>query len=520
MSTTAVALALLVTSFTLCTVLVPFVRAGALRMALLDQPGRRKIHAVPVPRVGGVAMFVAWVLPLCVFMVIGDPRWSRLFGDTHMVMGIMLAGGSMFALGLYDDTKGCTARLKLPVEIAVAIALYTVGFRIDHVSNPFGAGSLLLGPFALPVTVLWVVGVTNAFNLLDGIDGLAAGVAAITGAVMGLAALHTTGPVGMFYAVSLVGVALGFLVHNFPPASIFMGDCGSLFLGGTLAALSLVSSQKGHTAVAVFVPMLIFGLPLADTGIAVLRRYLSGRSLFEGDSRHVHHMLLAKGLSSRRVVLILYGTTAILGATALLMVTAASRYSIFVAAAVLIGIIVACSRLGYYEFNGIREHILHGGKFRRRLAFRHELVRAAAEAIAQEQSLDTVWGILSTVANLLQFDRASLELNGHAVPSAASPAGERRVWERAYVENPTAGMGPIVVPIANGGREFGELRLERRHAEPRDPSEGAALDELAACVAACIAKLEGELGSNPSEPGAGSQEAAEKGQRSGNTPDA
>lgn len=496
-------------SFVLSAGLTPSVRKLAMRWGAVDYPGERKVHTEPTARMGGAAIFIGWLLPLVVVVSFRQAHWAKFFGAGHVAIGMIGTATLMFALGVYDDFRGATARLKLPVQISAAIILYLIGIRVENVSNPFGS-TLTLGVFALPATVLWIVGLTNAVNLMDGIDGLAAGVSALTALVMGLAAQYggSTETLGILYAVPVAGAALGFLIYNFPPASVFMGDCGSLFLGFTLAAISLLSSQKGHAAVAVFVPLIVFGVPVTDTALAMLRRYLTGRNLFEADRRHVHHILLERGVSPRHTLLILYATSAVLGGAALLLLSASRRTAPFIIVVVVGGVLLACSRLGYYEFQHLREFVRYGPRRRDKVVFRRRLVLSVGQCILAEHSFDRMWSLIREVANILSFDRATfVPCNGSTTadtfgpelaeePNGSCPAlpddFRKRVWARtADRDGPLASR--VVVPVQTDDRPYGELILERAHAQGEDLEERVVLKELCAYLADGMATLETEI---------------------------
>ena len=535
MSATTLAFLVLAASFMLSVTLTPMVRALAVRWGVVDKPGPRKIHRKPIPRMGGMAIFIAWLVPLLAIRAFGDPRWMRLFGEKDIMWGIILSATAMFVLGLYDDIRGAGAGLKLPVEIAAAIGLFALGFRIEQVSNLFG-DPFVLGVFALPITVLWIVGLTNAVNLMDGIDGLAAGVAAMTALVMGFAARQHGGDSCILYAVPLVGAAIGFLVYNFPPASIFMGDCGSLFLGFSLATISLLGRQKGHVAVAVFVPLIAFGVPIADTSLAILRRFLTGHNIFEADRRHLHHMLLRTGMSKRRVLLVLYGVTVVFGVAALLLVAGGNRYAPWIVIAVLVGVASACGKLGYYEFGNVRDFLKHGLGLRRKLVFRRGLVESAGQSILGEHSFDRVWETVRAAAAMLEFDKVTFEPSqgsadsrtdtGEAIGASGRPEtdkraapnaqagrcieperGEkasafadrlptdfrRRMWARTHAVENAVLAEQAEIPVRCNGRLYGTLVFEREAAGKSDTGERILLGELCQYVSMRLVELEKQI---------------------------
>lgn len=308
----------------LALVLTPLVGRGSRLLGLVDAPGGRKVHTQSVPRLGGLAVVVAAGLALAL-VPLARPGSIEPFPWEGM-RPFLIAGGLIFLAGLTDDIRGLGAVPKLLIEFVAAGIVMSSGLLIERVS--LLGFTWTLGWLAWPVTATWLVGVTNAFNLIDGIDGLAAGVTALAGAACA-AILIARGhaPEAMLLA-ALVGASGGFLVFNFAPASIFLGDSGSLVAGFVLAATAITGWQKGATALAAGVPLMIFALPIADSALALLRRSVARpahgrtiratlRQIAEPDRQHIHHRMLAMGWSVPRTVLILYGITAILSLLAL-----------------------------------------------------------------------------------------------------------------------------------------------------------------------------------------------------------
>jgi UDP-GlcNAc:undecaprenyl-phosphate GlcNAc-1-phosphate transferase len=290
--------------------LTPLVATGARRLGILDPPGPRKAHADGVPRLGGLAVVAAALLGMAAHVrVSGDP-WP-------LSLGPLLAGGSIvFVVGLVDDVRSVSAPMKLAVELLAAAVVALQGVTI-------GAVTLLgitvpMGGFAIPITIAWIVGLTNAFNLIDGLDGLATGVALISGTTCALILVVRGNRDEAAVLTALVGAAAGFLPYNFSSARIFLGDCGSLVFGFVLAVTAITGFQKGATALSAGAPLLLFALPIVEAVASVLRRSISGtrqdgwRGLWRvlvADQEHIHHRLVAAGLSPRSVVLLLYTFT-------------------------------------------------------------------------------------------------------------------------------------------------------------------------------------------------------------------
>ena len=313
-------------SAALALVVTPLVSRGSIRLGLVDAPGGRKVHAQSVPRLGGVAVVTATIGAMILVSLWGPWDFDPAVWPT--LRPFALSGALIFGIGLLDDVRGVGPLPKLTVQLVAAAVVMASGLLIQRIT--LGGVSWELGWLAWPITAAWIVGLTNAFNLIDGIDGLATGIAVLAGTTCGAILIVRGHSAEAMMLAALVGAAMGFLVFNFAPASIFLGDSGSLLIGFLLATTAIAGWQKGATALAAGVPLLIFALPIADIVTTVVRRGLRrpaiGRSslsaavrqLVEPDRQHIHHRLLALGWSPRQTVLILYGVTALLSLLALL----------------------------------------------------------------------------------------------------------------------------------------------------------------------------------------------------------
>ena len=296
----------------------PLVGKLARRFGIVDNPSGRKVHSLPIPRIGGVALFVGFFVPIF-FLVFNETMFADLVSH-HDRLPVFVTGAILiFILGLWDDIRPLPPGIKFLGQILVSVIVYLGGIKIHTLSLPF-IDALHLGYLSLPVTVFWFVLVINAINLIDGLDGLAAGISLFVSITM-LVICLTGGRIMPALAFAALGGSLiGFLRYNFNPASIFMGDSGSYFLGYTLAGLSILSSIKGQMATALLIPIIAMGIPLIDTMWAPIRRFVLGQKMFQPDSGHLHHRLMALGYSHRRAVFIIYSCTIILGFLAILMV--------------------------------------------------------------------------------------------------------------------------------------------------------------------------------------------------------
>lgn len=301
----------------LCVALVtPFVAQFARRLGAVDDPGGRRVHAVSTPRLGGLGIALGAFAGVLVSL--GIPGIGS-FGHTPLLT-VFFATMGMLALGFIDDVRQVPALTKLMIQVVLAMVCWLGGVRVTWLTLPFIGQLDLIWPLSMALTVAWIVGITNAINLLDGLDGLASGVSAIvttTLMLVGLMSNHN-GVFLIFTAGSLGAACLGFLVHNRHPARIFMGDTGSLFLGFLLANVSVLTYRKYTTAVMLGIPILALGVPIADTLLAFTRRIVQGRSPFVPDRHHLHHVLHRIGISSRVAVIIIYSGTGLLCGISLL----------------------------------------------------------------------------------------------------------------------------------------------------------------------------------------------------------
>ena len=299
----------------------PLVIWLARRTRVMDEPGPRKVHKSGIPRLGGLVILFAVTAATIPVLILHNPIGDAFHAVQLQILALLAAGLFMFIIGLVDDVVGLRARHKLLAQVAAALVLYLSGTRIDSIGLTEST-VIELGWLSLPATILWVTAITNAVNLIDGLDGLAVGISAVACGVIAVIAMHASLPIASVFMLAFLGSLIGFLVFNFNPAKIFLGDCGSLFLGFSLAGCSMLSGAKYATLAGLGLPLIALGVPLFDTLFSMLRRLLERRSLFAPDRRHIHHRLLERGLAHRQAVLVLYGVTlAATGIGMLMMVT-------------------------------------------------------------------------------------------------------------------------------------------------------------------------------------------------------
>ncbi|MEN6333389.1 MAG: MraY family glycosyltransferase [Phycisphaerales bacterium] len=301
-------LAVYLGSLVLALLATPIVIRVATRIGAVDRPGVRTIHKKPVPRIGGVAIFIAAIAAIASVVFVNNnvgEAFRRVWLQLATLLGCCVM---IFAVGLVDDLKGLPARVKFLAELIATILLCLAGVRITDIELTSDL-VVPLGGWGCLLTILWIIGVTNAVNLSDGLDGLAAGVSAIACGVIAIFAVHSHDPIMAVFMLALLGSLSGFLVFNFNPARIFMGDCGSLFLGFTIASASVMCMTKSAAVVGLALPALALGIPIFDTLFSMLRRFLERRSMFAPDRSHFHHKLLDLGLQQKHAVLTIYLAT-------------------------------------------------------------------------------------------------------------------------------------------------------------------------------------------------------------------
>lgn len=418
-------------------ILTRWVRDTALARGLVDHTtDPRKVHATAVPRLGGIAISVAFVLPLLGLVLI-DNGVARAFWDAPTKVAGLFAGAAiMVALGVVDDLRGLNATQKFTFQVVAALVAWAAGFRIAEIANPFG-DPIDLGLFALPVAVLWIVGITNAMNLIDGLDGLAGGVAFCTVLLLFIMGVNGSNLPLALIGAALGGALLGFLRYNFNPASIFMGDSGSLFLGYVLAVTGIWSSHKSATVVSMVIPMLALGVPIADTAMAVFRRFIRGRPLFSADREHIHHRLLDLGLTQRQAVMVIYAASLVLGFGALSLVYANGPQAATILGALGVGALVVGRAVGWLDLESLN-HSWRYGRMRQYGAMaRVEAARVAAERIRGAASIDDALGVLEEMAPALHVQelRVGLEIDGRRHTRKWGVSGGVTLATRSYPLN-------------------------------------------------------------------------------------
>ncbi len=411
-------------SVLLALILTPVIRDCLGRFGFLDHPdGVRKRHATAVPRVGGIAIVLAYLATFALAFALPFSYTYVLHRALPQILHLVLPGSLVFATGVLDDRLRLSAWKKLIGVGGAAVLAYMAGIRVDiHILHSLPAWPGL--GFAL--TVIWMVGCTNAFNLIDGMDGLAAGVGLVATVTMLIAAL-TQGNLPLALAtMPLAGCLLGFLPYNFNGASVFLGDGGSLLIGFLLGCYGALWSEKSVTLVALTVPLLAVSIPLLDVLLSIVRRYLRNRPIFEADRGHIHHKLLERGLSPKGVVLTIY---AFCGLVALLSLAASSLRNRFSSLIVMVFCAAACvaiRQLGYTEFALAGRMFLQGG-FRRIIDFETRLAEFE-KTLARATGIEECWIRIRSVRREFGFQGVRMNFEG-LVFEDFERGGSQHLWE-------------------------------------------------------------------------------------------
>lgn len=336
----------IVVAFVLSFASTPIVKNFAKIVGAMDVPkDARRMHKDPIPRMGGLAIFIGFLLSTVLFCDI-----------TKQMQGILIGAVIIVAAGAVDDIVSLNAWVKLALQIVAAAVAVGYDVVIEFLLNPviFGKGNFELGVLAVPVTIIWIVGVTNAVNLIDGLDGLACGVSAISSITMLVVAMIVSEPNIAIVLAALAGACIGFIPYNMNPAKIFMGDTGSQLLGYLLATVSVVGLFKFYAVFTVAVPLLALAFPIFDTAFAFIRRILKGQSPFHPDRGHLHHRLIDMGLTQKQAVAVLHAVSAVMGLVAMVVATTGATKILLLAIAILISGFIGVYVLRAYS---IHEHI-------------------------------------------------------------------------------------------------------------------------------------------------------------------
>lgn len=403
----------------LAVVLTPLVVHFARRMNILDDPGLRKVHAAAIPRLGGIAIVVPTMSMILPAFVLPNDIGDLFRLSSTPLLAFLGTALLVFAVGLIDDIWGLSARMKFLGQFLAAGIMCACGVVIDTIVLSREL-QISTGWFAIPFTMLWIVGITNAVNLIDGLDGLASGISLITCTVITAVAIYSNRPVMALIMLAMSGSLVGFLVFNFNPARIFLGDCGSLFLGYTLATSSVLTNHKTSTALALALPILALGVPIFDTLLSMTRRVLQGRSPFSADREHIHHRLLALGLPHRKAVLMLYGVTIIASLIGLAMMFVQDVGQVLLFGAAIMGLVVFFRISGALPVREVARIVRRNQAISREVNEGRSLLDVARLRLAEAQCFDDWWRALTDGATALRFSSLTLVPIGTQVIPARS----------------------------------------------------------------------------------------------------
>jgi UDP-GlcNAc:undecaprenyl-phosphate GlcNAc-1-phosphate transferase len=419
---------LAVTSFILSLALTPFIRNLCFRFGLVDLPdANRKLHSRPIPRVGGIAVALSFLISVILLTTTGLTGGWLILRSSPLIWKLAPAVVLVFAIGLWDDLAHLKAWHKLSGEIAAAAAAYFAGVHVVTVG-----GTSFSHWWSLPLTILWLVGCCNAVNLIDGVDGLAAGVSLVASLSMLMAAALQHNVLLAYATVPLVGCLLGFLRYNFSPATVFLGDCGSLTIGFLLGCYGVLWSQKSATVLGMAAPLMALAIPLLDTLLAISRRFLRRQPIFGADRGHIHHRLLDLGHSPRTVAMLLCGICAVASACSLCM----SNNQLEIPVIVIFGVATwfGVQRLGYVEFDTAGRLLLQGS-FRQLISSQIAL-RNFESKLAAASSPDDCWNVLQELSREFGLCYLEMRLLGRAYTTKPALCPEQERW---HLEIPLSG---------------------------------------------------------------------------------
>ena len=425
-------------------VLTRYVRDFATARGWVASPTQeRHLHKSPLPRLGGVAIFLAFTVSVGTAVALAMHRSPHPGFSVKTVLTILVPASLVFLLGVYDDIHGVGPYFKFGVQGVAGAMLFFGGLRIVNIPVLLGA-HVLPWYVGLPFTVLWVLAITNAFNLIDGLDGLAAGSALFSTMVAFVVALSSGQSLIIIMTIALAGAILGFLRYNFNPATIFLGDSGSLFIGFLLSAMALLGAQKAPTIVAVAIPVVSFGLPILETSLSIMRRWISGRPVFTADREHIHHKLLQHGMTHRQVVILLYGVSAIFALLSLFLLWPTGSSLGLVLAVLGVGIWIGVQHLGYLEF-GELARVAQRTLDQRQIFINNLSIRRATEELKVARDYDQIRRILLAAFGSNDFDAFEMKVNlfpgeGNPAEPAANASEFSFHWNKAGLPKSLEGL--------------------------------------------------------------------------------
>jgi UDP-GlcNAc:undecaprenyl-phosphate GlcNAc-1-phosphate transferase len=442
-------------TYLLCLALTPLARRWARRYGLVDRPdGHRKIHGQPIPVAGGFAILVSVAVALGTALLVPSGVQELLTDEAPYLLGLLLAAVVICGVGAADDLWGLRGRHKLLGQLAGIALVMSFGVLVHRIQ--FFGWQLELGVLAIPFTAFWLLGAINSLNLIDGMDGFLGTVGVIcTLALAGLAVLHNQW-VAACTAIALAGALLGFFHYNFPPASIFLGDSGSLLIGLVVGVLAIQSSLKAYATVALAAPLALLIIPIFDTTAAIIRRKLTGRSIYSTDRGHLHHCLQRRGLSHRRILLLVACFCLVTVAGTLASQACNNEFLALLSALIVVGILVATRLFGHAEFLLVKERLAARAValFSRRSLGEVQQLEVRLQGSAHWNEL---WLRVTACADLLNLETIRLDVNLPALHE-----GYHARWDRHHGEGSEASVWRAEIPLFTRDRALGRLEFTGR----------------------------------------------------------
>jgi UDP-GlcNAc:undecaprenyl-phosphate GlcNAc-1-phosphate transferase len=436
------------------------VRFLAQRLGIVDRPdGYRKLHRRKVPLLGGVAIYLAFAAPLVGLYFYRNAISTRLYSRTWPMLALMGGGAVALGLGVIDDVRKLRPRWKLLGQTVAGTIAFAGGYSILAIGHPFGR-PLALGYLSYPVTLFWFLACMNAVNLLDGLDGLAAGVSLLACVTLFLASLLFGNTLSMVLMACLCGAILSFLLFNFFPATIFLGDSGTMLVGYLVAAISLLSARQPGASVFLLVPVLALGVPVFDTALAVARRWFRKLPISAADRRHIHHVLLAMGFSQRQVVVVLYGACLLLGGMALLLASKRGEMTLLVLVPLAVAVFAAVRIFGGIRFIDYWRELRQRIAAKQRSADARVAVDRATSRMRRSSGLGELWQECGGALEGMGIDHASLRLFGDG--AAATYRWHNEPAEGGRRSGRETGRWSAVIRLGVADRTLGELTLSKR----------------------------------------------------------
>ena len=433
-------------SVLLAIIITPIVIKLARRVKAVDRPGVRTIHTRPVPRIGGVAVFLSAMFLIVIVLFLNNSIGKSFRNMQLQLIGLFCSATFIFLIGLVDDLKGLPARFKFLAELLAAGSLCFMGVRISSVKIT-EQWTLQLGLLSYPLTILWIVGITNAVNLSDGLDGLAAGISAIACGVIVVFAVYSGNVIMAVLMLALFGSLSGFLFYNFNPAKIFMGDCGSLFLGFTIASSSVLCSMKSSALVGIALPALALGIPIFDTLFSMLRRFVGRRRMFAPDRRHFHHMLIDMGIKQRHVVVAIYVMTLLFAGLGMFMMVTRSSNSLVIFLCIILLLLLLFNAVGSVRLRETISGIQKKYEIANRCKQEQMNFEDAQLHFRNAHTFDQWWAAACNAAERLDFAWLSLKSEGR------DGTIRTEVWRMPDLKPDLSRLVIMTIPLANNGDE-------------------------------------------------------------------